>query len=868
MIPMPMRTSPMIAAVIASLCALATGWIVHVAHPEPLTFVDTADYLVTGRTIFHADNPILDIARPPMTGLVMRAASSAEIYTWIQTLIFALNIGLICILGAQIFKNTTKGLSLALIMLFIEILTVRSLFANLYLLSDALYAQLLLCGILLSLLGHGRQSFWLFMTGIIMLGCAMATRSTGAMPFAWILLIPLLVPKTNRRTFLDAMTCIIILIAPIAAWRIHNTLLYERSTPNPYVSRHLATHVPDLLEEDDILFTDPQVNADFHATVETRALPPGYISPAPFADRPVTSERGALMAFYGSMTPSFERYGADVMKQDPVSYVFETTDIATQTTLRLIRLHPVKFAMSVADRYVRYFYPASTTSFAVMLPADGWMKYVLQLWPGSMRIAIIVTILVHCCGVLGLLLWIRTKGPMRLLGISMTLLFMTVSLHAFAMAVINVTAQARYALSGSMSQHLLLLLSAYACMRILRGKKVKTSNRRLHILAGNTTYNRGDRINLTAQVAMIRERLPEYEISVSSFDPELDQPWYDAICIRRGHMFLSLAEIRAIRSSDIVVWGGGALMADNAGILTPPYWLIVITFIRKMLRRPVMAWAHGIVLKTAWGEFCARLTFAQMEKITVRDEGSREQLPAGITAEKTADPGIAFIPGDAEVGAHILRRNGVNVNERPIAIIAPTFWPFYHQTSSLLPHVGTASVRRPHARVQDFLNGLASVANDLTSKGMQVVLLPHYPRMPWSDTAHLRTLTSMAREPRHIHVIEGDGYSPKDCAAVWHHATFVLCLSYHDAILSAITRTPCLQLFYEEKGRYLFNALKMENAMMDWQTLFTDEGRKTIASRIDSLIDRPVIADETAMNDMQKHARRNTDILASLLQAN
>jgi hypothetical protein len=60
----------------------------------------------------------------------------------------------------------------------------------------------------------------------------------------------------------------------------------------------------------------------------------------------------------------------------------------------------------------------------------------------------------------------------------------------------------------------------------------------LYILCGNATFNRGDRVNLLAQIQLLKHKFPDADINVDSFRPEVDQAWYGVRVVKRS-WFLS-----------------------------------------------------------------------------------------------------------------------------------------------------------------------------------------------------------------------------------------------------------------------------------------------------------------------------------------
>lgn len=398
---------------------------------------------------------------------------------------------------------------------------------------------------------------------------------------------------------------------------------------------------------------------------------------------------------------------------------------------------------------------------------------------------------------------------------------------------------------------------------------------RIHILPGNATYNRGDRLNLTAQIRLLRSTMGDCIITVSTFLPERDQQWYDASCIQRGRFFLSRAERKTIREADISVWGGGALAADNASWTTVPYWLLIIAYIRLWMHKPVMAWAHGIVLQTFIGRIIGSLLFRLPTAITVRDRDCIDtfrNLPLPICHAHLAADTALLTELYGPVEKDILGAMGIHTNNRPLCIIAPTFWPFYHRSGDLLPYVFAVrmGMQRKHRakQVDDCIARLAELADRLMSDGYHVLLIPHYPDPLWNDTRHLEELRARCTQTSSISLLSGDTYSPHQLRMLWASADLAITHSYHDTILSTVNRVPCVQLYYESKGKILFEDLDIADCQLPWTILFEEKGVEKIMQTVHHV--RKVQPEIRKMLDrnlpiLQKRSLVSAHILAAIL---
>lgn len=402
----------------------------------------------------------------------------------------------------------------------------------------------------------------------------------------------------------------------------------------------------------------------------------------------------------------------------------------------------------------------------------------------------------------------------------------------------------------------------------------------LYVLCGNAAYNRGDRGNLSAQIALLRERFPDANIVVDSFRADVDRGWYSAEVVQRG-AFLGREQIERLASADVVIWGGGALVCDNAARTLIPYWLAVILFVKRVLRKPVMAWAQGLVVTTKLGARLGRLALNEVDTITVRDRNSFETLERiGATRpprERTADPALLVKPASPERGRALLASIGFDPSRDRIFAITPTFWPFYHDASDIIPffHSERWPRRRTHLdrssdRVEAFVDVLARIATRLVDGHQgRVLLIPRYPTRPWRDLEFLGEVRKRSRRPDDVFVLEEDRASPEEYLAMFHSFACLVSTALHDAIFATAMQVPCVQFYYEPKGRDFFEELGAADRTCDWEMLF----REGAEDQVSTMVRDTMESWETHKERMSPHrerlmasARRNADILEDLVR--
>lgn len=398
-----------------------------------------------------------------------------------------------------------------------------------------------------------------------------------------------------------------------------------------------------------------------------------------------------------------------------------------------------------------------------------------------------------------------------------------------------------------------------------------------YILCGNAAYNRGDRGNLAAQIALLKSRYPESRITVGSYRAEVDRLWYDADVVPRG-FFCSRAARKAIKESDVVIWGGGALIADNACRLLVPFWWLQLLLIKHVLKKPVMAWAHGIVTETRIGAWIGRKAYALVDRITVRDAGSMSKLramdiitPAHV---QTADPAVLLESASVRTCESILESEGIPLRDRPLMIVAATFWPFQQRSTDIFPYMlarrmGLRRNRERSPAVRRYLQELSLLAQKLTDEcGADVLFLPVYPAKQWPDTALLEEAAKHSNRPDNVFVLKHDDYAPEEYLSLWHRAAGCVSTSLHHGIFSHVMDCPCVMISYEPKCGEFSKSMGTDDRMIDLQTFCNEGGATAVTKALQATLHEWPVRRERVrkgLDALRERARMNLDQLDILL---
>ncbi|MFX0196024.1 MAG: polysaccharide pyruvyl transferase family protein [Candidatus Hodarchaeota archaeon] len=205
------------------------------------------------------------------------------------------------------------------------------------------------------------------------------------------------------------------------------------------------------------------------------------------------------------------------------------------------------------------------------------------------------------------------------------------------------------------------------------------------ILAGDTDGNIGDSAIVFSMCEELRRINPDIKITLVSGDLLRDREFFGATTIRRGILGLP-ALVKAAMMSDLILCGGGGLFQDDSSLVKMPYWAFRIAFIRLFYKK-VIGYSLGVgPLRCASSRLFARLAFACMDQISVRDPEAKK------TSERLTpkpiyilpDPALILPPSSEEEAYRILEQNTVPIDGSPLVGVAIRRW--FHHSPTLIPH--------------------------------------------------------------------------------------------------------------------------------------------------------------------------------------
>ncbi len=177
-------------------------------------------------------------------------------------------------------------------------------------------------------------------------------------------------------------------------------------------------------------------------------------------------------------------------------------------------------------------------------------------------------------------------------------------------------------------------------------------------------HNIGDESILQAVVGSLKEKIEDIEITVLSKDPIKTAEKY---CVKAVDRKDVKAIIKAIKSCDMLISGGGSLLQDVTSKKSILYYLFIIK-LAQLFGKKTFIYSQG--MGPILSQFNKKLTKKVLERadgLVVRDEKSKEFLEEiGLSKNRivvTADPVLRIKPSDLDYGRKILKNQGVEVEK-------------------------------------------------------------------------------------------------------------------------------------------------------------------------------------------------------------
>ncbi len=339
--------------------------------------------------------------------------------------------------------------------------------------------------------------------------------------------------------------------------------------------------------------------------------------------------------------------------------------------------------------------------------------------------------------------------------------------------------------------------------------------RKILILAGDTDGNIGDRAIMFSMCHEFRRINPKLEITFVSGNPGADSIFFGVETVPRGIRGLP-ALIKAAKMSDLILCGGGGLFQDDDSLVKMPYWAIRIAMVRA-INKKIIGYSLGVgPLKKITSRLFARLAFACMEHITVRDNLAKETAET-LTSNPVyviPDPGLLLPSAPREEAIDILERNNIPLNGVPIIGVAARKW--FHQSSAIIPHKYAVkyNLRKipGKEKCEKMIHLLAEVLDRVVANYKAFILfLPTYNVSHEADNLICKKIMHKMNSPctKLLNI-----YNPMLYKAVTGCMTAMLGVRMHPTIFAADAGTNIVGLAYNQKFFGFFELLGIQSKVI------------------------------------------------------
>jgi polysaccharide pyruvyl transferase CsaB len=326
--------------------------------------------------------------------------------------------------------------------------------------------------------------------------------------------------------------------------------------------------------------------------------------------------------------------------------------------------------------------------------------------------------------------------------------------------------------------------------------------------------NGGDEALLVSLLQMLPE---EVEPIVLSGNPAQTQKLYGVASCDRSSAFSIL---KALKQSDIFIWGGGSLMQDATSVTSPIYYAGLMALAQKRGLKTI-AWAQGIgPLNRTFTRWLTKQALLGCTAISVRDSGSAELLRGW-----DLDPLVAPDP----------------------------VWALQSSTAKGLenfPSPRIAVILRSHPLLTgDRLVALTDALINFQVATNSFILL--VPFQPAQDLAIAKYIA--AQIPDHSSIVSIQ--DPKELKGLFKEVEMVIGMRLHSIIMAAAEGCRCFALSYDPKVTQLMSELnlpgwKLSDLPTDVTKISTawieqyHNGEALNKIQIQSLIDRALLHEQ------------------------
>ena len=269
--------------------------------------------------------------------------------------------------------------------------------------------------------------------------------------------------------------------------------------------------------------------------------------------------------------------------------------------------------------------------------------------------------------------------------------------------------------------------------------------------------------------------------------------------------------IKAVKSVDVFLWGGGHLLQNSSSklFLVYQYFLVSIALIYK---KKTIAFCIGAEkINGKFWQWLTKLVLNQFDLISVRDNYSLQvvkDIKLKVPSILSADPAVVLQPDmDQDKEIEI-------TPQKPYMVLSLRKWFDYR--SSFFPVKFQRKITKGES--EKFLTTLevfTQVCDWVVNQyGMNIYFIPMYIENEQNDNLVAHQIKNKMINHKDAHIVDCQ-LSPADLLILIRDAELLVGMRMHSTILGACAAIPIVGLYYQRKGRSFFEALGLDALMID-----------------------------------------------------
>lgn len=340
--------------------------------------------------------------------------------------------------------------------------------------------------------------------------------------------------------------------------------------------------------------------------------------------------------------------------------------------------------------------------------------------------------------------------------------------------------------------------------------------------------NSGDDALLLSIIQQLKKTDESLSLGVLSYNPEETKSQFDIDSVDRNNL---LSVIKAIKSSKMLLVGGGTLIQDSTSTKSLIYYLAVIK-IAQIFKKKVMLYANGIGPIKKENVKITKRILNKVDLITLREEMSKDELKKiGVDKPKI------IVTADSVFG---IDYDKLTCDKKQYMIV---------------------SVRNHNRLCENFCDDIAKLCDQMYEKyNLSTVFVPFQKKNDTKITEQIRELMKTESE---VFDTECDF---SELMALMENAKICVGMRLHSLIYSVISNVPCVGLVYDQKVKAFMDYIGQDN-YIDAHSFSYDELLEKVTKTLENSeeIKKDMIK---KAKDLRELSQKNAELAVELLKGN